>query len=38
METLQQLLQEDPFWTEDLAEFTITEIQLSQVSPELAGK
>jgi len=34
-EELMMLLKEDPFMKFDLAEFEITEIQLSQVSPEL---
>lgn len=36
-EELMKLLAEDPFVEFDLADFDITEIQLSQVSPELLG-
>ncbi|PTN09386.1 YciI family protein [Mangrovibacterium marinum] len=36
-EKLITLLNEDPFMELDLADFEITEIQLSQVSPELLG-
>jgi len=34
---LQTILAEDPFVTEDLATFDITEFELSMVSPELLG-